>query len=73
MTKIATAGALFDIIDRQRDELGISQRDLCKRAGLAHGTYWYAASRGGDMTLRAALAYCNVLGLSVRVTKGRGQ
>lgn len=73
MANIDSAAGLWSVLEDRRKTLGITQRDLCKRAGLSHATYWYAANRGGDVTLRAILGYCNVLGLTLKVTKGRTQ
>lgn len=70
MSKLTSPEDLFEAIEAQRQALGITQRDLCKQAGLSHSAYWYAAARGNDIGLRAALRYCNVLGLTLCLGKG---
>lgn len=71
MPQIDNTADLLAAFEERREQLGISQRDLCKRAGMSHSTYWFTQQRGGDLTLRAALRYCNVLGLTLKVAKGR--
>lgn len=71
MPSIDNPQQLFAALEQRRTALGITQRDLCKRAGLSHSTYWYAAARGTDVSLRAALRYCNVLGLTLKIAKGK--
>lgn len=73
MPQIETPGQLWDLLDERRAELAISQRDVGRRAGYSHSAWWYSARNSGEMSLRAALAYCKVLGLTVRVTKGSGR
>jgi len=63
---------LFSLIEEQRKKKGLSQRDLSKRAGLSHATYWFAASRGADITLNSALRYAGALDLNLQVAKKRG-
>lgn len=70
MANVDEPGDFFAALEDQRQALGLTQRDLCKRAGLSHSAYWYAASRGSDIGLKAALRYCNVLGLRLKVVKG---
>lgn len=72
MRQIHEPADLLTQIEERRETLGLSQSDLCRRARLSHGTYWAAHRRSGDMSLRVALAYCNVLGLTLKVAKGRG-
>lgn len=68
-----TAGELFAIIERKRQEQGVSQRELAKRAGLSHGAYWFTAHRGGDLTIDSALRYTSALGLELKAAKKRGR
>lgn len=70
MPNLETPGDFFATIEAQRQALGLTQRDLCKRAGLSHSAYWHAANRGNDIGLKAALRYCSVLGLTLRVVRG---
>ena len=72
MPQIDQPADLLAAIDDRRLELGLSERDLCRRAGLSHGSYWHTRNKSSDVSLRAALAYCNVLGLTLKVAKGRG-
>lgn len=72
MPQIEQPADLLTAIDERREQLGMSERDLCRRAGLSHGTYWFTRNKGTDVSLRVALAYCNVLGLTLKVAKGRG-
>lgn len=73
MPQISNAPQLLTMLEQRREELGISQRDLGRRAGFSHGAYWFAHNRSGDLSLRAALAYCDVLGLTIKVQKGSGR
>lgn len=73
MPQVNTPAQLVALLEERREHLGISQRDLGRRAGLSHGAYWFSSNRSGDMSLRAALAYCDVLGLTVQVKKGSGR
>jgi transcriptional regulator with XRE-family HTH domain len=68
-----SAGELFAIIETRRQQQGVSQRELSKRAGLSHGAYWFASQRGGDLTIDSALRYTNALGLELKATKKRGR
>lgn len=63
---------LFSLIEEQRKKKGLSQRDLSKRAGLSHATFWFAATRGADITLNSALRYVDVLDLKLQVSKKKG-
>lgn len=69
--KFAGAGDLFAILEGHRTEQGVSLRELSKRAGMSHGSYWYSAQRGADITINSAARYAEALGLDLSVTKRR--
>lgn len=72
MTDIKTTQQLFNLIDKAREEEGLSGRKLSEEAGTSTA-YWLSVKNNeGNMTVRSLLAVCEVLGLKVSVTrKGR--
>lgn len=69
--KFKKAVDLFAILEHHRSEQGVSLRELSKRAGMSHGSYWYSAQRGADITINSAAKYADALGLDLSVTKRR--
>jgi len=51
----------------EREKVGVSQREVCRRAGLSHATLTDVGQK--SVTLSTVLAVCHALGFDVVVTE----
>ena len=58
---------LLKIIEARRAELGLSRRELSKKAKLSHATYAATLKPKHSMSLRVAGAICKAVGLKLAV------
>lgn len=58
-----------EAVEAERKAQGLSQRELCKRAGVSSATYsvWHQRRNGGNM--ETTISFCRALGLELEIKK----
>ena len=57
--------AANEIIKEKRMKLGLSQRDLAKKAGVSHNTVYNVENAKGTQSLTTYKKICDALGIKV--------
>ena len=65
--KLITPSDFGPWVRDEREKVGVSQREVCRRAGLSHATLTDVGQK--SVTLSTVLAVCHALGFDVVVTK----
>lgn len=55
------------MIERERNKRGLSQRELCKMAGMSSATYNALMTRNNGPTLATLIAFCNAMNMEVEI------
>ena len=55
------------MIERERNKRGLSQRELCKLAGMSSATYNALMTRNNGPTLATLIAFCDAMHMEVEI------
>ena len=66
MSKVAK---IKQFIEKERCRRGLSQRELCKLAGVSSATYGTFMHKWDGGNLTTLLAFCDALGLEIELRK----
>lgn len=66
---IKTPNDILALVEDVRKEIGISERELSRRAGKSHSLYGWWKKHAHTTTVKTALDYLGALGLKLKIEK----